>query len=92
MPKRMMIWALALILLFGAFPLLTLLSAVLFASAFGCQLDEGSIHPCIVLGLDFGWLAVSNGDRRLVRYVHNTARRIGPDCLAHRLGSLAFHA
>ena len=56
MPKRMMIWALALILLFGTFPLLTLLSAVLFASAFGCQLDEGSIHPCIVLGLDSGGL------------------------------------
>ena len=49
MPKRMMIWALALILLFGAFPLLNMVSAVLFASAFGCQLDEGSIHPCIVL-------------------------------------------
>ena len=48
--------ALALILLFGAFPLLTLLSAVLFASAFDCQLDEGSIHPCVVLGLDFGGL------------------------------------
>ena len=56
MPKRMMIWALALILLFGTFPLLTLLSAVLFASAFDCQLDEGSIHPCVVLGLDFGGL------------------------------------
>jgi uncharacterized membrane protein len=39
-----------------AFPLLTLLSAVLFASAFGCLLDEGSIHPCIVLGVDFGGL------------------------------------
>jgi hypothetical protein len=44
MPKRMMIWALALILLFGTFPLLTLVSAALFASAFGCQLDEGSIQ------------------------------------------------
>ena len=49
-----MIWALALILLFGALPLLTLVSAVLFASTLGCQLDEGSIHPCMVLGLDFG--------------------------------------
>jgi hypothetical protein len=56
MPKRMMIWALALILLFGAFPLLTLLSAVLFVSAFGCQLDESSVNPCVVLGLDFGGL------------------------------------
>ncbi len=56
MAKRMMIWALTLILLLGAFPLLLLLLAVLFASAFGCQLDEGSVHPCVVLGLDFGGL------------------------------------
>jgi hypothetical protein len=46
MPKRLMIWSLALILLLGALPLLSLLLAVLFASAFGCQLDEiaRSIH------------------------------------------------
>ena len=56
MAKRLMIWALALILLLGAFPLLSLLLAVLFASAFGCQLDEGSVHPCLILGLDFGGL------------------------------------
>jgi hypothetical protein len=54
MPKRPMIWALAMILLLGAFPLVSLLLAVLFASAFGCALDEGSVHPCVVLGLDFG--------------------------------------
>ena len=92
MPKRMMIWALGLILLFGAFPLLTLLSAVLFASAFGCQLDEGSNSSMHSSWPRLRWLAVSNGGRRLVRYVHNTARRIGADCLAHRLDSLAFHA
>ena len=54
MPKRLMIWALVLILLLGAFPLLSLLPAVLFASVFGCQLDEGSVRPCVALGLDFG--------------------------------------
>ena len=54
MPKRRMIWALAAILLFGAFPVVSLLLAVLFALAFGCPLDEGSVHPCVVLGLDFG--------------------------------------
>jgi hypothetical protein len=54
MPRRRMIWALAIILLLGILPLLSLLIAVLFASAFGCPLDEGSIHPCVVLGLDFG--------------------------------------
>ena len=51
---RRMIRALAMILLLGALPLVSLLLAVLFASAFGCQLDEGSVHPCVVLGLDFG--------------------------------------
>ena len=56
MPKRLMIWALVLILLLGAFPLLSLLPAVLFASVFGCQLDEGSVRPCVALGLDFGGL------------------------------------
>jgi hypothetical protein len=56
MPKRRTIWALALILMVGALPLLSLLLAMLFASAFGCQLDEGSVHKCVVLGLDFGGL------------------------------------
>ena len=56
MPKRLMIWALAAILLFGAFPILTLLIAALFGSAFGCDLNEGIINPCVVLGVDFGGL------------------------------------
>ena len=56
MPKRLMIWALAAILLFGALPILTLLIAVLFASAFGCDLNEGMVNPCVVLGVDFGGL------------------------------------
>ena len=56
MPKPRMIWALAMILAFGALPVVSLLLAVLFATAFGCQLDEGSVHPCVVLGLDFGGL------------------------------------
>jgi hypothetical protein len=84
MPKRMMIWALALILLFGAFPLLTLVSAVLFASTFGCQLDEGSIHPCIVLGLDFGGLVYPMTVGGWFVHLHNTARRIGADREAGR--------
>ena len=57
--KRLMIWALGLILLFGFFPVLSLLLALLFALPFGCELDEGSVHPCVVLGLDFGGLLYS---------------------------------
>ena len=54
MLKRRMIWALALILLLGALPLASLVLAALFATVFGCSLNEGSVHPCVVLGLDFG--------------------------------------
>jgi hypothetical protein len=59
MAKRLMIWALAAILLFGAFPMLSLLAALLFSSAFGCNVDESGPHPCVVLGLDFGGLLYS---------------------------------
>ena len=51
-----MIWALAMILLFGALPLVLMLLALLIASPFGCRLEEGSVHPCVILGLDFGTL------------------------------------
>jgi hypothetical protein len=54
MLKRGMIWALALILLLGALPVASLILAELFASVFGCTLNEGSVHPCVVIGLDFG--------------------------------------
>ena len=88
MPKRMMIRALGLILLFGAFPLLTLLSAVLFASAFGCQLDEGSIHPCIVLGLDFGGLlypmAVGGWHTAPLKREHPSCRSEAHPCIISR--------
>ena len=56
MTKQRMIWALAVIVLFGALPLLSMLLALLIASPFGCPLDEGSVHPCVIFGLDFGTL------------------------------------
>jgi hypothetical protein len=58
---RLMIFALVLILLFGALPLLSTLLAVLFASAFGCSVNEGFVDPCVVLGHDFGGLLYSMG-------------------------------
>jgi hypothetical protein len=61
MLKRLMIFALALILLFAALPLLLTLLAVLFTSAFDCSLNEGFVNPCVVLGLDFGGLLYSMG-------------------------------
>ena len=41
-------------LLIGLAPLISALSAGLIANAFGCDLDEGSIHACMALGADIG--------------------------------------
>jgi hypothetical protein len=56
MLKRLMTWALALILLLGALPLVSMLLALLFGSAFDCGINEGFVQPCVVFGHDFGGL------------------------------------
>jgi hypothetical protein len=43
-----------LILVIAFSPLISVLIAGGIADANGCQLDEGSIHPCIVNGQDMG--------------------------------------
>lgn len=45
---------LAVIGLLALAPLLSVLVASFVASAAGCRLDEGSVHPCLVLGADRG--------------------------------------
>jgi hypothetical protein len=42
------------ILLLGFSPFFFVIAAGNIASANGCQLDEGSIHPCVVNGVDRG--------------------------------------
>lgn len=46
--------AFALVVLFAALPLLSALAAGAVASMTGCQLDEGSVHPCLISGYDAG--------------------------------------
>jgi hypothetical protein len=54
MTKKLMSISLVLILLLWAAPLLLALAAGGLASALGCELNEGSIHPCILFGSDIG--------------------------------------
>jgi hypothetical protein len=54
MAKKLMSLSLVLILLLWAAPLLSALAAGGLASALGCELNEGSIHPCILFGSDIG--------------------------------------
>ncbi|GHD17264.1 hypothetical protein ACFOEZ_14285 [Tianweitania populi] len=48
------LFSLVAILLFAAAPIISALTAGSIASAHGCQLDEGSIHPCVINGTDYG--------------------------------------
>ncbi len=42
------------ILLVAIAPLIPALIAAYIVDAVGCQLDEGSIHPCLINGVDYG--------------------------------------
>jgi hypothetical protein len=55
-PTKRYVATLLLILLIGLWPLISVSIAGAVADANGCRLDEGSIHPCVVLGHDFGEL------------------------------------
>lgn len=37
-------------------PLIPVIAAGVIATIWGCQLDEGSVHPCIVFGKDIGYM------------------------------------
>ena len=41
-------------MLFAAAPLISVLIASSIAEAHGCMLDEGSVHPCVINGTDYG--------------------------------------
>ena len=71
-----------LIILFMLAPVLATMAAGAFSNWQGCDLDEGSVHPCVVNGHDYGslldnlgvlgWLALMTiplGGALLVGYV-----------------------
>src|ERR1700757_3281146 len=53
--------ALVLIVLFAFAPIGSVMLCALIANAFGCKVDEGSVHPCIINGHDYGHLLYSLG-------------------------------
>lgn len=52
--KRAAYLLLAAIIAVCLLPVVSTLAAYATASALGCQLDEGSIHPCTAFGTDIG--------------------------------------
>ena len=43
-------------IIFAIAPIVSLLIAIGVANLGGCALDEGSIHPCVIGGIDWGEL------------------------------------
>ena len=46
--------ALALIGLVALAPVFAVILCSVIANAFGCKVDEGSVHPCMIHGKDYG--------------------------------------
>jgi hypothetical protein len=51
--KGFLLTGLAIVIISVAPMIVTLIAAVI-AGALGCPLDEGSVHSCVVLGVDLG--------------------------------------
>jgi hypothetical protein len=49
------------ILLWTFLPMIPVFAAAIIASHYGCQVDEGGTHPCIVFGKDIGGTLYSMG-------------------------------
>jgi hypothetical protein len=61
-PAWIYITSFLLIVLLGILPILTTVVGVAMANAYGCQVDESSVHPCLINGADQGELLQSLGN------------------------------
>ena len=64
-PKRfpwILYWiVLAFIVLIATAPIVSVIVCSVIANAHGCRVDEGSVHPCIINGQDYGQLLYTLG-------------------------------
>ena len=65
-PNRRFPWiwyllALFVIVAFAFAPIGSVMLCAAIACAYGCKVDEGSVHPCIINGHDYGELLYSLG-------------------------------
>src|SRR5690242_17050239 len=63
-PKFPWLWYVLALLPIGAFacaPIASVILCATIANAYGCKVDEGSVHPCIINGRDSGHLRYSFG-------------------------------
>src|SRR5689334_24165810 len=63
-PKFPWLWYVLALLPIGAFacaPIASVILCATIANAYGCKVDEGSVHPCIINGKDYGQLLYTLG-------------------------------
>ncbi len=65
-PNRRFPWILYLLVLvvifaFAFAPIGSVMLCGVMANAYGCKVDEGSVHPCIINGQDYGHLLYTLG-------------------------------
>ena len=60
-PWILYLLALAVIFAFAFTPIGSVMLCSAIANAYGCKVDEGSVHPCIINGQDYGHLLYTLG-------------------------------
>src|SRR5438874_13398220 len=68
--------ALVLIVLVAFAPVGSVVACGLIANAHGCQVDEGSVHSCVINGKDYGKAALYPGCDGLANARHSASRGI----------------
>jgi hypothetical protein len=72
------------ILLVASAPVVSVVACGLIANAHGCRVDEGSVHPCVINGKDYGHLLYTLGVMAWLMLVTLTSRSIRVLSLADR--------
>src|SRR5438552_17961846 len=78
---------LVLIALFAFAPVGSVVACGVIANVHGCRVDEGSVHPCIINGHDYGQLLYTLGVMGWFMLVNSLIRTIRVRCLANRPAS-----
>ena len=72
-PAKAYVLSLVAIALFGLWPIFSVLLTSTLAETYGCVVDEGSVHPCMIGGTDWGEALLCDGSDGLVD-ASNSAR------------------
>jgi hypothetical protein len=71
-------WVVLVLIAIVAFaPVGSVVACGLIANTHGCRADEGSVHPCVIGGKDYGELLYTLGVMGLAYANHPSRRRIG---------------